>query len=259
VKKYNLGYIDRKVIPGTLTNQKFYSEASQFAGNNDTYQEFLSAVSKQGLNKREANNIAPQQKTLPGLDSPRGLIIALFQAESGKIILDNTQQAVFEIGDKFVVAYCTKAIEDGIAPVKDVTNDIKFALIKDKKAEKISAEFKQNAGAGKSLDDIASSMGLTVQEATQINFKSYSVPGVGTEPALVAAATVAKQSVVSGPVKGTNGVYMLVANSINPTQAEDEALLKQRLSTTFEMRGSYEAYEALRKGANIIDKRYKFY
>ncbi len=29
--------------------------------------------------------------------------------------------------------------------------------------------------------------------------------------------------------------------------------------TTFEMRGNYEAYEALRKGANIIDKRYKFY
>jgi peptidyl-prolyl cis-trans isomerase D len=258
-RKYNIGYIDRKIIPGTVTNQKYYSEASQFAGTNDTYQEFISAIGKQGLNKRVANNIAPQQKTLPGLDSPRSLIMALFQAEAGKIILDNSQQAVFEIGDKYVVAYCTKVQEDGIAPVKDVMNDIKFALIKDKKAEKISAEFKQNAGSGKSLDDIARAMGLTVQEATQINFKSYSVPGAGTEPALVAAASVAKQTVVSGPVKGTNGVYMLVANNINPAQAEDEKSLKQRLSSTFQMRGSYEAYEALRKSANIIDKRYKFY
>ena len=258
-RKYNIGYIDRKIIPGTLTNQKYYSEASQFAGTNDTYAEFISAIGKQGLNKRVANNIAPQQKTLPGLDNPRSLIMALFQGESGKIILDNSQQAVFEIVDKYVVAYCTKVQEDGIATVKDVTSDIKFALIKDKKAEKISAEFKQNAGSGKTLDDIARTMNLTVQEATQINFKSYSVPGVGTEPALIAAATVAKQTVVSGPVKGTNGVYMLVANNINPSQAEDLTALKQRLSTTFEMRGSYEAYEALRKSANIIDKRYKFY
>lgn len=258
-RKYNIGYIDRKIIPGTLTNQKYYSEASQFAGTNDTYAKFISAIGKQGLNKRLANNIAPQQKTLPGLDNPRSLIMALFQGESGMIILDNSQQAVFEISDKYVVAYCTKVQEDGIATVKDVTNDIKFALIKDKKAEKLTAEFKQNAGSGKTLDDIARTMGLTVQEATQINFKSYSVPGVGTEPALIAAATVAKQAVVSGPVKGTNGVYMLVANNINPSQAEDLTALKQRLSTTFEMRGSYEAYEALRKSANIIDMRYKFY
>ena len=50
-------------------------------------------------------------------------------------------------------------------------------LIKDKKAEVISAEFKKNEGAGKTIDDIARSMGLTVQEATQINFRSYTVPG----------------------------------------------------------------------------------
>ena len=71
-----------------------------------------------GLNKRVANDIAPQQKTLPGLDNPRSLIMSLFQAEKGKIILDNSQQAVFEIGDKYVVAYCTKVQEDGIAPVE---------------------------------------------------------------------------------------------------------------------------------------------
>jgi peptidyl-prolyl cis-trans isomerase D len=259
VKKYNLGYIDRKILPGSTTNQKFYSEAAQFAGTNDTYQKFTAAIAKQGLNKRVANSITPQQKTLPGLDNPRSLIMAIFQGEPGKIILDNSGQAVFQVADKYVVAYCTKAQEDGIAPVKDVLNDIKFALVKDKKAEKLSAEFKQNSGVGKSLDDIARSMGLTVQEATKINFKSYSVPGAGTEPALIAAATVAKQSDVAGPVKGTNGVYMLLANNVTTAQGEDLKTLKERLSTTFQMRGSYEAYEALRKGANIIDKRYKFY
>ena len=64
-RKYNLGFIDRKIIPGSVTNQKAYSEASQFAGTNDTYEKFTKSIAEQGLNKRVANDVAPQQKTLP--------------------------------------------------------------------------------------------------------------------------------------------------------------------------------------------------
>jgi peptidyl-prolyl cis-trans isomerase D len=258
-RKYNIGFIDRKITPGSLTNQKAYSEASQFAGTNDTYEKFTKTIASKSLNKRVANSIAPQQKTLPGLDNPRSLIMALFQAEKGKIILDNSQQAVFQIGDKYVVAYCTKVQEDGIAPQKDVENDIRFSILKDKKAELITAEFNKNNGSGKTLDDIARTMGLTVQEATKINFRSYTVPGAGTEPSLIAAASVAKQGIVSGPVKGSNGVYMLAANNVASTTGVDLKLLQDKLKSTFQMRGTYEAYDALRKSANIIDKRYKFY
>jgi len=258
-RKYNIGIIDRKIMPGSITNQKAYSEASQFAGTNSTYDKFNKAVVAMGLTKKIANDVAPQQKTLPGLENPRSLIMALFQAEKGKIVLDNNQQAVFEISSKYIVAFCTKAQEDGIAPVKDVENDIRFALVKDKKADIISAEFIKNNSAGKTIDDISRTMGLTVQEATQINFKSYTIQGAGTEPTLIAAASVSKQGVVSGPIKGSNGVYMLAVNNVTTAPAEDIKLLQERLSATFQMRGSYEAYEALRKGANIVDKRYKFY
>ena len=185
--------------------------------------------------------------------------MALFQAEKGKIILDNSQQAVFEVGDKYVVAYCTKAQEEGIAPQKDVENDIRFVLLKDKKANLISSEFNKNISPGKTLDDIARTMGLTMQEATGINFRSYTVPGAGTEPALIAAASVSKQGILTGPVKGTNGVFMLTANNVTVSQGEDLKLIQNRLKSTFQMRGTYEAYEALRKSAKIQDKRYKFY
>jgi len=258
-RKYNIGIIDRKIIASSATNQRVYNEASQFAGNNNTYEKFNNAVAAQGLNKRIANDVFPQQKTLPELENPRGLIIALFSAEKGKIILDNSQQAVFEVGDKYVVAFCTRVQEEGIAPVEDVENDIRFTLIKDKKAEIISQEFISKNQEGKTLDDIAYSMGLTVQEATGINFKSYTVPGVGTEPALVAAASVAKQGTVTGPVSGINGVYMFFVNSLTTSEAQDLTQLQKQLTSSFRMRGNYEAYEALRKGANIVDKRYKFY
>jgi peptidyl-prolyl cis-trans isomerase D len=183
----------------------------------------------------------------------------LFQTETGNIILDNNQQAVFEVGDKYVVAYCVRVQEEGVAPMKDVENDIRFIVSKDKKAELISAEFEKNNTPGKNLDDLASAMGLTVQEATQINFRSYTVPGAGAEPALISAASASKQGTIAGPVKGENGVYMLAVNNASTASDEDLKLLKERLTSTYQMRGSYEAYEALRKAANIVDKRYKFY
>jgi len=258
-RKYDIGIVDRKIIAGSVTNQRVYSEASQFAGASNTYDKFNQEITGKGLTKRIANDITPSQKTLPGLESPRNLIISLFLGKKGEIVLDNNDQAVFEVGDKYVVAYCTRVQEEGIAPIKDVENDIRFLVTKDKKAEILTAEFEKNNQEGKSLDDLARTMGLTVQEATQINFRSYSIPGAGSEPALISAASASRQGVVAGPVKGENGVYMIVVNNIATASEEDLNLLKERLLSTYQMRGNYEAFEALRKEANIVDKRYKFY
>jgi peptidyl-prolyl cis-trans isomerase D len=259
VRKYDIGVVDRKILPSSLTNQKVYAEASKFAGNNDTYDKFSKSVADQKLNKKVATGVTPQQKALPGLDKPRFLIMSLFQATQGKIILDQNQQAVFEIGDKYIVAFCTKAIEEGPAPLADAANDIRYTLVKDKKAEILASTLKESAEKEKTLEGVSSALGLSIQEASQVNFRSYSVPGAGIEPALIAAATIAEQAKIAGPVKGNNGVFLLTVNNSVTANNEDIKLLKERLSATFQMRGSYEAYDALRKSSNIIDKRYKFY
>ena len=163
------------------------------------------------------------------------------------------------MGDNYVIAFCTKIQEEGIAPVEAVENDIRFTLIKDKKAEVIEEEFTRNNQEGKTLNDIANSLGLNVQEATGINFRSYTVPGIGTEPALVAAASAEKQGVVGGPVKGNNGVFMFYVNSLTTSEGQDLNEVQKNMMASFQMRGGYEAYEALRKQAKIVDKRYKFY
>ncbi|HOP58771.1 MAG TPA: SurA N-terminal domain-containing protein [Bacteroidales bacterium] len=259
VRKYNIGIIDRMITPSSATNQAVYSEASQFAANSSTYEQFNSSIASLNMDKRVANDVMPSQKTLPGLDNPRSLVIALFSAKEGDIILDDNEQAVFEIGEKYVVAYCTRVQEEGLAPLKDVENDVRFAVLREKKADIISEQFKEIKGSGNSLNDIANEMGLNIQEATQISFRSYSVPGAGMEPALISAATSAPQGQLAGPVSGNNGVFMFQVNSVSEAPPEDTEMLRERLMATYRMRGTYEAYEALRESANIIDKRYKFY
>lgn len=258
-RKYNIGIIERKVIASNATTQQIYSQASQFAGTNNTPEKFNKAVAAGSLDKKVAANITPEQKELTGLTQPRALLMSLYQTEkAGSIILDNNSQAIFDLSDMYVVAYCTRIQKEGIAPVEAVASEIRFKLAKEKKAEIISAQMSKLA-QGKTLYDVASSLGTTVQDAAGISFRSYSVPGAGIEPALISAASSSKQGILSKPVEGTNGVYMFVVNNITPSASEDLATLKERLNSNYQIRASYEAYQALKDKKEVIDLRYKFY
>jgi peptidyl-prolyl cis-trans isomerase D len=257
-KKYDIGFVERRVIASSQTNQMIYNEVSLFAGASNTYEKFNNTIAEKQLNKRIASNVIPQQRTLPGIENPRPIIMALQQTKKDKIVLDNNQQAIFELGDSYVVAYCTRVQEDGYATVADVDIEIRIALMKDKKAEIISDEFKKNMTGG-NLYSIASALNLYAQDASQVNFRSYIIEGLGIEPALAATAPEAALDVVSGPVKGENGVFLFTVNSSTPSAEEDIDAIKLRLTSMAQFRSSYDIFEALQKDAKIVDKRYKFY
>jgi peptidyl-prolyl cis-trans isomerase D len=259
-RKYHVGIIERAIQPSSATYQEKYAEASKFAGNNNTYQKFNEAVAEEGLNKKLASDVAPDQKTLPGLESPRPLIMALYESEKNDIVLDNSEQAVFELGDKFVVAYCTDVKEDGYAKLGDVESDVRFAVLREKKAEKISSDLSEQTRDLDNIEDIASVLDLRVNEATNINFSSFSIPAAGVEPAVIAAASSGGEGFLSGPIKGNNGVFIIYVNNVISTEQEqDMELLRNRLIQTLQARASFEVFEALKEAADIVDKRYKFY
>ncbi|HDZ41341.1 MAG TPA: hypothetical protein ENH59_06655 [Bacteroidetes bacterium] len=259
-RKYHVGIVERAIEPGSATYQEKYAEASRFAGNNNSYQKFNDAIANEGLNKKLATDIAPDQKTLPGLESPRALIMALFETQENNIILDNREQAVFEIGDKFVVAYCTDLKEEGYAKLTDVETDVRFAVIREKKAEKIMGELNNKTEGLDNIEDIGSALNLKVNEATNISFNSYSIPAAGVEPAVIATASSAPEGFLSGPVKGNNGIFIVYVNNVNSNEeGQNIDFIRNRLISAFEARASFEVYEALKEGSDIVDRRYKFY
>jgi hypothetical protein len=65
--------------------------------------------------------------------------------------------------------------------------------------------------------------------------------------------------VLSKPVAGANGVYMFVVNTVTPAPAEDIAMVRERLNSNYQIRASYEAYQAMRDKKDVVDMRYKFY
>ena len=154
---------------------------------------------------------------------------------------------------------CLRVQEKGIAPVEDVASEIRFILAKNKKAELISKEMQGLASEGKSISEIASHYNASLQDASGITFRSYSVPGAGIEPGLIAAASASEPGVLSKPVEGNNGVYIFEVNSAVPGVTEDLALVRERLSSNYQIRASYEAYEAIKAKKDVEDMRYKFY
>lgn len=259
-RKYHVGIIERAIQPSSATYQEKYAEASRFAGSNNTYQKFNNAVAEEGLNKKLASDIAPDQKTLPGLELPRPLIMALYESEQNDIVLDNSEQAVFELGDKFIVAYCTDIKEEGYAKLSDVESEVRFAVLREKKAEKISNDLAEQARDLNTIEDIAASLNLRINEATDITFSSFSIPAAGVEPAVIAAASSADEGFLSGPIKGNNGVFIISVNNVVSTEQEqDPEVLRNRLIQTIQARASFEVFEALKEASDIADKRYKFY
>lgn len=254
VKKVKVAYLSRNVEPSSETYQKVYGQAVKFAGLNNTYEKFNTAIAEQNLTKRYANDITATQKIITGLEQPRALIRWAFEAE-----LHDVSEEIFEIGNKYVVGAVAGIREKGIAPLDQVRTEVELEVKKNKKADLISEEFNSSLASVQGIDELASEMGLTVMDANNVNFASVSLPSAGIEPNVIATASVMSPDQLSQPVKGNNGVYVIVLSTVNDPAEIDVASQKSRMTSLRESQANYEAFEALREAANIEDNRAKFF
>jgi peptidyl-prolyl cis-trans isomerase D len=249
-----LATIVRNIEPSSQTYQQTYSQASKFASENRDLKAFRAAVTKQGLNKRLAS-LFEADKEVAGLENSRLLIRAAFKAEVGQPVLSSEGTPIFELGTQFVVAQLSGIQEKGYSSLSTNKPTIEMAIRKDKKAEQLKAKM-----AGKTeLASLASSIGSTVGQAQDINFETYSIPGLGNEPAVAGVASVLEPGAVSKPVSGNNGVYVVKAIAVNKGGSSDIASEKYQNKMALGYRVSVQAFEALRENAGVVDKRAKFY
>ena len=249
-----LAIIDRLIEPSTQTSQATYTKASKFASSNQDPKKFNEAILAQGLNKRMAT-IGENDKEIPGLENSRLLIRAAFNAKTGTIISGSEGTPIFDLGKQFVIAVLTGEQEKGIASLSTVKARVEAEVKKEKKAQLLIGKM-----SGKTdLSQLTSAVGASVTEAKDISFDTYSIPGVGFEPAIAGAATALESNQVSKPVAGTSGVFVVKVISVTPGNDQDVAADKQKLSASVGYRANMYAFEALRENAKIVDKRGKFY
>ena len=110
------------------------------------------------------------------------------------------------------------------------------------------------------IEELGRNLEVNIETATGISFNSFSIPGTGIEPQVIATAVNSDQGILTGPIIGNNGVYVItVTNITNPEETDGLTAILNQLKNTYNSRAGYEAFEALRENANIVDTRYKFY
>lgn len=257
-QQYRVATLVRKVQPSTRTYQDTYALASKFASANTDAKKFEEAIVAEKLNKRVAS-VRENDREIAGLENARVLIRAAYEADKGDILATTQGSPIFELGNNFVIAVLTKATEEGESTFEEAKTKVELAVTKEKKTEYL---VKKAAGAldGKTdLQAVASQLNTSVQNAANINFNSFSIPGIGMEPAVVGTVAALETDKISRPVGGNNGVYIVKVTSVNQGSEQSLEAEQARLAQSFGYRATSQAYEAQRKKADIEDLRAKFY
>jgi hypothetical protein len=128
-------------------------------------------------------------------------------------------------------------------------------VMNDKKGQLLT-----QAIGGKSLEEIASSYGMSVEDAVGITLSSSFVPGMGNEPKVIAAAFSQKEGEISEPIIGNNGVY-LVKTDRKPAlpAATNTPNIKRAMITQNRSIAAMRLLESMKKDAEIKDNRFRFY
>jgi peptidyl-prolyl cis-trans isomerase D len=261
-KKVQVGILERKVVPSTETYKRTYANASKFAGENRKLDKFNEAVTKEGLIKRSAPGLTENGTFIPGLEAPRQLIRWAYNAKIGEV------SEVFELGKRYVVGALTDIKDEGIAPLKQVENQVRLAVIKEKKAEVLMKQLNETKSADLTL--WAQKLNKEVKEAKNISFTSFQVPGMGFEPTVIANAVTSEKGKISEPIKGESGVYVINVKIITPSMSTEGvdlnidrnrllSSLKQRIYPNPQFGGTGEVIRSLVEAADIQDERAKFY
>jgi len=251
-KKVQVAVVERKVTASSKTIQAIFSEASQFAGMNTSKAMFMKAASDKKLTPRIASNLLENDRKIAGLDNPREVIRWAFKSKVGNV------SDVFELGDNFVVATLTEAREEGFAPIAQVKDEIAIKVLREKKGEILSKKMQDALKASQSIETLAQNIGSKVEHATRVSFNSYSLPNAGIEPSVIAVAATSPEGKIAGPIVGNSGVFVLSVTAINK-DGGDLTSEKKRMLGSYASRAYYEAFETLKKEANIKDNRSKFY
>ncbi len=258
VKKVQVGILSREVTPGNKTDQYYYAKAVDFASRNNTLELFDEAVAKNNLIAVPVYGLKPLDEEIQGIPNSRRIVHWAFETAKKEGELYNN---IENFGGKYIVAIVTKLRKAGYIPIQEVTENIRLELVKEKKAAQIAEEMKKLAGNSSNIDAAASALKVNVNSATGIRFGSFTVPGAGAEPELIAAAVNSDPDKIIGPIAGKNGVYMLTVENkqVREDQLSNLKLASSYMEQNYAARANRLSFEKLKELCKVRDDRARFY
>lgn len=247
-KKVQLATIVYRIDPSDATQQEIYAKASKFVGEvAGSYENFEKAAEDNSLSKRVVR-IKNTDRDINGLDNSREIVRWAFNGKKGDV------SSILEVDGNYVVAAITGVTEAGIAPMEAVAAQITAILRAKMKGEMLTKEM-----TGSSLAEVAGKYNLEEKQASDIEFNTLYIEGVGAEAKLIGAVTGAPENTLSKPVTGINGVYLFDVTSRKTLDNVTPESERVRLEANAESYISERLMQALMDQSDITDNRVKFF
>lgn len=251
---YTVATIELEIAPSDETQNEAYLKAQNFAIDLSGLDDFTARAKEENLMVMTANDLKTADRRINNLGEARSLVTWLFRdAKIGKV------SDVFPLDTDYVVAIMTDETEEGIRSFNDVKDEISPAVRNEVKGKQIIEKLKGKTG---SFDELAKLFGTDaiIGSSSDLKLNSNTLPSVGLDPVAVGKIFSLENGKRSEPFAGENGV--LVAELQNKTIAPavgDYSVFRNQLLQGLNGKSAYAISEALKAGANIEDKRYKFF
>jgi peptidyl-prolyl cis-trans isomerase D len=229
---YKLATITKSLNIGQKADQAQFAKANEFAGSNRTAEAFDAAVKKNGLDKKIADNVKPQDYVIPGLGPSRDIVRWAYSAKPGEV------SDPIHLENRYVVAKVAAVNEPGIRTLDAQLKPQVESLVRmEKKGKMIADKYK----GATSLETIAQQAGLQVEMADSVAGNASFTQGLGYEPKVVGYAFYDKfqPNTLSPAIKGREAVYFTSLTHRTPTgkPVDPQGLEMQAKMQDMQMKG----------------------
>ncbi len=253
--KYKVAIVKRTVDFSKETYSKAYNEFSAFIATNNTLEKMVANAEDAGYRLLDRNDLTSAEHGIGGIRDTKDALRWVFDAKPGEV------SSLYECGesDHLLMVGLESIVPEGYRPLTLVQDQLRFEVLRDKKAEKIMADMK---AAGAASFDQYKNLANAVEDSVKlVTFGAAAyVPALrSSEPLVSAYASVGEMNQLSTPIKGNGGVFVLqtyaqekLDNTYN--QEDEEAALVGLYS-----RMASQFLNDLYLKADVKDTRYLFF
>lgn len=256
VTLYDYATVSYQVYPSDATIAKLNDDLASFIGSINSVDSLTFAKALTAGYNLQPAMVTASSATLGNLPYTRNAVKWTMDAKKGQIspILEDNQN------DLLVVVALEDILKPGYIPVSDA--DVRDALTEKVRNEKKGAALiEQLSGKANDLAGYAQLMKSNV-DSTDVTFGQMFIPGIGAmESQLLGQVPVTATGVVTGPVKGNNGVYVYVVydvdNESRPYEyVENSARYNQQFGNQAVLQNFFDI---MMEKTDIMNNTLKFY
>lgn len=257
--KYVVEKIVNKIQASGTTLDRIYENATDFSylakeNNFDSEAELL------GYNVVETPNFSENATFIPGIGASKALVKFAFENNAGSI------SDVYRVPSGYVVAQISEVTRAGFKPFDEVKQQLSTTVLREKKIEKskeIAEDVYKQISIHGNLNEISSLSPFARFDIAKDFSPRGNIPTIGREQAFIAYTLEGDLNVISMPVVGNRGAYLIKVtdrtefDQLAYEQQKNtlrESILQQKRSQFFT-----EWIAKVRDEADIVDNRHIFY